>query len=48
MLIGMNVLSKLHLYIAFSEDKIYMTPASTPQGPPAVTTSAQAPTAAAQ
>ena len=33
MLIGMNVLSKLHLYIAFSEDKIYMTPASVPQGP---------------
>ncbi|HKU54350.1 MAG TPA: aspartyl protease family protein [Rhizomicrobium sp.] len=26
MLIGMNILSKLHLYIAFSEDKIYITP----------------------
>jgi hypothetical protein len=35
MLIGMNILSKLHLYIAFSESKIYITPASPPQGPPA-------------
>jgi predicted aspartyl protease len=26
MLIGMNILSKLHLYIAFSENKIYITP----------------------
>lgn len=31
MLIGMNILSKLHLYIAFSENKIYITPASAPQ-----------------
>jgi len=30
MLIGMNILSKLHLYIAFSENKIYITPASPP------------------
>jgi len=30
MLIGMNILSKLHLYIAFSEEKIYITPASPP------------------
>jgi hypothetical protein len=30
MLIGMNILSKLHLYIAFSEQKIYITPASSP------------------
>lgn len=30
MLIGMNILSKLRLYIAFSERKIYMTPASPP------------------
>jgi predicted aspartyl protease len=30
MLIGMNILSKLHLYIAFSERKIYITPASAP------------------
>ena len=31
MLIGMNILSKLHLYIAFKEDKVYITPASPPQ-----------------
>jgi hypothetical protein len=31
MLIGMNILSKLHLYIAFKEDKVYITPASAPQ-----------------
>jgi predicted aspartyl protease len=30
MLIGMNVLSKLHLYIAFGERKIYITPAGAP------------------
>ena len=30
MLIGMNILSKLHLYIAFDERKIYITPASPP------------------
>jgi predicted aspartyl protease len=30
MLIGMNILSKLHLYIAFNEQKIYITPASSP------------------
>jgi predicted aspartyl protease len=30
MLIGMNVLRNLHLYIAFSESKIYITPASPP------------------
>jgi hypothetical protein len=35
MLIGMNILSKLRLYIAFSENKIYMTPASAPQTGPA-------------
>lgn len=36
MLIGMNILSKLHLYIAFSENKIYITPAapSAPAQPP--------------
>jgi predicted aspartyl protease len=33
MLIGMNILSKLHLYIAFSEHKIYITPASAPAQP---------------
>jgi predicted aspartyl protease len=31
MLIGMNILSKLHLYVAFRENKIYITPASVPQ-----------------
>jgi hypothetical protein len=30
MLIGMNILSKLHLYIAFNEHKIYITPAAAP------------------
>ena len=29
-LIGMNVLSKLHLYVAFGEGKIYVTPATPP------------------
>lgn len=33
MLIGMNILSKLHLYIAFGEQKIYITPASPPPHP---------------
>jgi predicted aspartyl protease len=33
MLIGMNILSKLHLYIAFNEQKIYITPASSPPAP---------------
>lgn len=33
MLIGMNILSKLHLYIAFSENRIYMTPAAAPAQP---------------
>ena len=33
MLIGMNILSKLRLYIAFSENKIYVTPASPPAQP---------------
>ena len=32
MLIGMNILSKLHLYVAFGENRIYITPATpTPQ-----------------
>jgi predicted aspartyl protease len=30
MLIGMNILSKLRIYIAFSENKLYITPATTP------------------
>lgn len=33
MLVGMNILSKLRLYIAFSENKIYVTPASAPAQP---------------
>ena len=33
--IGMNILNKLHLYIAFNERKIYITPASAPQSAPA-------------
>jgi hypothetical protein len=41
MLIGMNILSKLHLYIAFSESKIYITPASAPQTAPATAAPAQ-------
>ena len=36
MLIGMNILSKLHLYIAFDEQKIYITPASPPAAPAAM------------
>ena len=36
MLIGMNILSKLHLYVAFGENKIYITPAAAPAtAPPA-------------
>ena len=34
MLVGMNILSKLHLYVAFDERKIYITPASAPPGAP--------------
>jgi len=30
MLIGMNILSRLRLYVAFQEQKIYITPASSP------------------
>jgi hypothetical protein len=37
MLIGMNILGKLHLYVAFSENKIYMTPAAAPAPAPAAT-----------
>jgi hypothetical protein len=28
MLIGMNILTKLRFYVAFSENKIYLTPAT--------------------
>jgi hypothetical protein len=31
LLIGMDILRHLHLYIAYKEQKLYMTPASTPQ-----------------
>ena len=33
MLIGMNILKKLHLYIAFGESKIYLSEASVPSKP---------------
>jgi predicted aspartyl protease len=33
MTIGMDVLRKLHLYVAFGERKLYITPASPPAGP---------------
>jgi len=33
MLIGMNILKKLHLYIAFGENKLYLSEASTPSKP---------------
>lgn len=41
MLIGMNLLSKLHLYIAFNEHRIYITPATAPVTAPAQPASAQ-------
>jgi hypothetical protein len=30
MLIGMNILRHLHIYIAYKEHKLYITPAGTP------------------
>jgi hypothetical protein len=30
MLVGMDILQKLHLYIAFDENKLYISEASTP------------------
>jgi hypothetical protein len=30
MLIGMNVLRHLHIYVAYKEQKIYITPAGAP------------------
>jgi hypothetical protein len=51
MLIGMNVLNKLHLYIAFDERKLYVSEASTPPKPdeaPAATVSATVSTAPQQ
>jgi hypothetical protein len=41
MLIGMDILSHLHLYIAYKERKLYITPASTPTGVPATGSPAQ-------
>jgi hypothetical protein len=29
--VGMDVLRKLHLYVAYGENKVYITPASAPQ-----------------
>lgn len=44
MLIGMDILNKLHLYIAFGENKIYITPAAAPaQSPQATPVAASAP-----
>ena len=34
-ILGMNVLSKLHLYIAYKEAKLYITAAGTPSTAPA-------------
>ena len=34
MLIGMNVLRHLHIYIAYKEQKIYITPAGAPAAQP--------------
>ena len=31
--VGMDVLTKLHLYVAYGENKLYITPASAPQTP---------------
>jgi hypothetical protein len=42
MLIGMNILTKLHLYIAFGESKIYITPASAPPATPAAASTSAA------
>jgi predicted aspartyl protease len=46
MLIGMDILKKLHLYIAFGENKLYISEASTPPKPAEVAPSTAA--AAAQ
>ena len=35
MLIGMDILRKLHLYIAFAENRLYISEASTPKPPDA-------------
>jgi hypothetical protein len=50
MLIGMDILKKLHLYIAFGEDRIFISEASTPPRPnlPPTGTAAASNTAAQQ
>lgn len=48
MLIGMDILKKLHLYIAFDENKIYISEASTPSKLPDGAAPASAAAAAAQ
>jgi len=39
MIIGMNVLRKLHIYLAFKEQKMYVSPASAPEAVPSGTQS---------
>ena len=46
--VGMEVLRKLHLYVAFGERNLYITPASAPQSAPAAATPAQVPRLPAQ
>ena len=46
MLIGMNILKKLHLYIAFDERKLYISEASAPAKAPDAAASQPAPVAA--
>ena len=42
-IIGMNVLRKLHIYMAFKEGKMYISPASAPAAAPVSTTPASPP-----
>jgi predicted aspartyl protease len=46
LLLGMNVLSQLHIYIATKEKKLYFTAAGAMQSPPAATTNVDPPEAA--
>jgi hypothetical protein len=39
--VGLDVLRKLHLYVAYGENKLYITPASAPQTAPAAASAAQ-------
>lgn len=45
MLLGMNILRHFHIYIAYKEDKIYITPATPPANAPAAAAPASATTA---